>query len=195
MGRGLHDGGHEPHVQPSHGAQRLRPLILPRVQQQKAHGLDGIGDVIAGHAVADVVLYRQHLAGFAQGLRLVLFQPHQLRQRPKAGYAVVAFFHQRRAHFALQLRRFGRSPGVRPVNGPAYRPVILAQQNGGVGGRVQRQRRHVLGRDAGLFQQLPDVGAGGVVAVLRVLLRPAVFRVISGIFPAGGRGDHTVLPQ
>ena len=125
----------------------------------------------------------------------MLLEPHQLRQRPEAGHAVVGLVHDVGTHFGFQARGLLGSARIRPVDGAADRLVVCVQQHGGMGGRVQRQRRDVLRVDARFLQQIADVAHEGVVAVLRVLLRPAVMRIIGGIFPARGRDDHAVFPQ
>ena len=70
--------------------QQFRPRASGDVQPVGAGRIRHVGGIVAGHAVADVVLRQQHLGDLRKHFRLVLFYPHELgcgitRQRHIAG--------------------------------------------------------------------------------------------------------------
>ena len=167
------------------GEEFRRPAAVAHVQQLHRGGVGHFCRVFAGQAVAQVILRQQNVRRLGPDFRFVFFDPLDLRRGQARAHRVAVDAHHRVVADELsdRFRRFRRSRVV-PENGPAQRLALA----------VQKDRAHHLPGDADggdVFAGHPrnveavaDRRDPRFVPVVRILLGPAVVRLIDGIFHA-----------
>ena len=149
----------------------------------------------AREPVAQIVLCKEDAVYLFPDLRLVLFQPHELRQRPHGRGRVHCLRHDRVKAVLLEPVYLPGTALIRPEYRAADHVSVPIQQHRRVRRRVRRERGYLPAVCAGLLQHLRKRRAEGPAPVLRVLLAPAHPWVIRRVFASGSRGYPAVLCQ
>ena len=141
----------------------------------------------AGEQVVDVVLGEHDLRDPREVARLVLPHPQELRGR-KPGKGDVGRPARQPVHTngMVQVIYFFGGSAVIPQNGGTDHMVVLIQHHQAVHLAAAADSGHVCAVKA--LQQLRHTLQQGLFPVLRILLAPAGFRELQGVF----LGDHIV---
>ena len=190
---GLEEAGELVGAESGHPDELGVPVLPRHVEEERALRLDAVGGRLAGEEEADVVLHEEDVRGAGEGVRLVLLEPHQLRERPgRRGHLVAA--REEALGGAARAERLALGGGalVGPHDRAADGPPPRVEENRVVRGAVERERGDAREVDAlrgelreGAAERLPPVGG--------ILLAPAGMVVVRRVFDRRLAGERAVL--
>ena len=169
----------------------VRPAAVGYVQQTHTRRIGHLGGVLAGQHQTNIVLGQQDMTALCVNFRLVIPHPQNLAggkagQRRVGGQLDQAFLADPLVDF---FALFGRA-SITPQDSRTQDLIVLIQHHKRVHLTGNADALDVRRLDGAVAQHLGNAVAYGVPPVVRVLLCPAVLRLLHGIF-ISCTCDHT----
>ena len=183
-------------VDVQHVQQLLRPAAVRHIEHLHPGCVADFSREIAGQHIAHIVLRQENVTALGVHFRLVIAHPQQLRQREASQRGICRNRNQLiAADNFVNLVALRRRALVAPDNRRAQDVPCFIQHDQTVHLTADAHRNDVLLIHTGLRQHAADGVHRRMIPVLRLLLRPAIVRLIQRIFHQRGADRRAILVE